>query len=251
MDALRGADSVKQRLVLEMNTGTPSISDLAYAVKVRVKEDFKIVEKVERKRRGDKPDYSVSSLRDLDGLRIVTLYRLDTLDILPILLERIENGSRESDGVFSSKGIEEVIIYSTNPTGDAQDLPGRVRALCYAFGLTGKTKVEQTPQNYTSIHIVAWCRGKYRGKYRDIPVEIQVRTAFEDVWGEIDHSLKYKRSGEGHALDHAEASRLELNQAQGHVGILSPHIEDFSLAEAPRSSYNTGDLTPKRPGKAV
>lgn len=226
MDALRGADNVKQRLFLEMSTGTPSISDLAYAVKVRVKEDFKIVEKVERKRRGDKPDYAVSSLRDLVGLRIVTLYRLDSLEILPLLLERIESGAREADSVFSHRGIEEVIIYSTNPTGDAQDLPGRVRALCHAFGLSDRTKVEQTPQNYTSIHIVAWCRGKYRNKYRDIPVEIQLRTAFEDVWGEIDHSLKYKRAGHAEASDRGEVSRLEMNEA--HLNVMKTLIDGLA-----------------------
>lgn len=226
VEALRGADSVRKRLLLEMNTGTPAISDLAYAVKVRVKEDFKIVEKVQRKRRGDKPDYQVSSLRDLVGLRIVTLYRLDTLDILPILLERIEAGMRDMDNVFSNRGVEEVIIYSTNPTGDAQDLPGRVRALCHAFGLSERTKVEQTPQNYTSIHIVAWCRGKYRSAYRDIPVEIQVRTAFEDVWGEIDHSLKYKREGEAATLDKSEAARLELNEA--HLNVMKTLIDGLA-----------------------
>lgn len=228
MDALRGAENVKQRLQLEVSTGTPSITDLAYAVKVRIKEDFKIVEKVERKRRGDKPTYEVSSLRDLVGLRIVTLYRLDTLDILPVLLERIISGSREPDSVFSSRGIDEIIIYSTNPTGDAQDLPGRVRALCHAFDLSEITEVETTPQNYTSIHIVVWCRGKYRSGYRDIPVEIQIRTAFEDVWGEIDHSLKYKREGEGEGVTiaKAEAARLELNEA--HLNVMKTLIDGLA-----------------------
>lgn len=226
MDALRGADNVRQRLLLEMNTGTPTINDLAYAVKVRVKEDFKIVEKVERKRRGDKPSYAVSNLRDLVGLRIVTLYRLDTLDILPILLERIEAGARNPDSVFSHRGIEEIIIYSTNPTGDAQDLPGRVRALCHAFDLSDRTGVEQTPQNYTSIHIVVWCRGKYRSAYRDIPVEIQVRTAFEDVWGEIDHSLKYKREDGPATLDKSDTARLELNEA--HLNVMKTLIDGLA-----------------------
>lgn len=224
MDALRGADDVRKRLVLEMNTGAPSISDLAYAVKVRVKEDYKVVEKVLRKRKGGKPEYSVSSLRDLVGLRIVTLYRLDALDILPVLFERIEAGPQDPDSVFSPKGIEEIIIYSTNPHGDAQDLPGRVEALCQAFGFAGR--VEVTPENYTSIHIVVWCRGKYRTGYRDIPVEIQVRTALEDVWGEIDHGLKYKRETEGDGPDGAAAQRLELNQA--HLNVMKTLIDGLA-----------------------
>jgi ppGpp synthetase/RelA/SpoT-type nucleotidyltranferase len=228
MDALRGADDVRRRLLLEMSTGTPAISDLAYAVKVRVKEDFKVVEKVRRKRKGGKPEYSVAELRDLVGLRIVTLYRLDALEILPILLERIETSSHEPDSVFSRRGIEEIIIYSTNPAGDAQDLPGRVEALCQALGLSDRTETKQTPQNYTSIHIVVWCRGKYRGAYRDVPVEIQVRTAFEDVWGEIDHSLKYKREAESETetLDRAAASRLELTEA--HLNVMKTLIDGLA-----------------------
>lgn len=225
MNALRGTENVKQRLLLEMSTGTPAISDLAYAVKVRVKEDYRVVEKVRRKRSADKLNYDVSSLRDLVGLRVVTLYRLDALQILPILLERIEAGRQVNDSVFGPRGIEEIIIYSTNPTGDAQDLPGRVEALCRAFGLSEKTSVEQTPQNYTSIHIVVWCRGKYRSAYRDIPVEVQVRTAFEDVWGEIDHSLKYKREAIfPHEPDRAE--RLELNEA--HLNVMKTLIDGLA-----------------------
>jgi ppGpp synthetase/RelA/SpoT-type nucleotidyltranferase len=226
MDALRGADDVRRRLLLEMSTGTPAISDLAYAVKVRVKEDFKVVEKVLRKRKGGKLEYSVDRLRDLVGLRIVTLYRLDALEILPILLDRIATNSLEPDSVFSRAGIEEIIIYSTNPTGDAQDLPGRVEALCQAFNLADRTRTENTPQNYTSIHIVVWCRGKYRGAYRDIPVEIQVRTAFEDVWGEIDHSLKYKREAENETIDREAAARLELNEA--HLNVMKTLIDGLA-----------------------
>ncbi len=226
MNALRGADDVRKRLLLEMSTGTPAISDLAYAVKVRVKEDFKVVEKVLRKRKGGKPEYAVDRLRDLVGLRIVTLYRLDALEILPVLLERIETSSQEPDAVFTRRGIEEIIIYSTNPKGDAQDLPGRVEALCQALGLSDRTETKQTPQNYTSIHIVVWCRGKYRGAYREIPVEIQVRTAFEDVWGEIDHSLKYKRETESEVLDRAAALRLELTEA--HLNVMKTMIDGLA-----------------------
>lgn len=226
MDALRGAEDVRRRLLLEMNTGTPAIADLAYAVKVRVKEDFKVVEKVLRKRKGGKPEYSVSKLRDLVGLRIVTLYRLDALEVLPILLERIGTSSAEPDSVFSRKGIEEIIVYSTNPEGDAQDLPNRVHSLCQALNLSDKTSTKKTPQNYTSIHIVVWCRGKYRGAYRDVPVEIQVRTAFEDVWGEIDHSLKYKREAESDTLDRAAAARLELNEA--HLNVMKTMIDGLA-----------------------
>ena len=75
MDALRGSQDLKDRLLLHLSTGAPSISDLAYAVKVRVKEDYKIIGKVAKKRE-ETPGYDVGTLRDIIGLRVVTLYRM-------------------------------------------------------------------------------------------------------------------------------------------------------------------------------
>ncbi len=111
LNALRGTVDVERRLRIEMSTGTPSISDSAYAIKIRVKEDYKIVEKVVRKRR-DKNDplYNVDRLRDIVGLRIVTLYRLDALTIIPLLLEKIATGSKSSSGLF----MREVLPFTDN-----------------------------------------------------------------------------------------------------------------------------------------
>lgn len=223
MVALRGTDDLRKRLLLELSNGTPSITDLAYAVKIRVKEDYKLVEKVTRKREF-RPAYQVSDVRDIVGVRVVTLYRLDALDILPILLEKIEAGRHDITSVFTPQGIEEIIIYSTNPEGDAQGLPHRVAALCDSFDLKEKTRIENTPQNYSSIHIVVWCRGKYRSEYKSIPVEIQVRTAFEDVWGEIDHSLKYKRDDK--SINKNDEGRIQINDA--HLNVLKTLIDGLA-----------------------
>jgi ppGpp synthetase/RelA/SpoT-type nucleotidyltranferase len=211
-EALRGAGDVRKRLLLEMSTGTPSITDLAYAVKIRVKDDYRIAEKVKRKREIKDPDYDVPHLRDIVGLRIVTLYRLDAIAIVPILLERIfDNSGHDESTLFWDDPIEEVIMYSLNPIGDAQNLAGRLRPLFEARGL--KLSVESKPSNYTSIHIVAWGRGKYREEYRNVPVEIQIRTAFEDVWGEIEHRLKYKRD-----------DILDEDEEETHRSSVAPHL---------------------------
>ncbi|MBY0256339.1 hypothetical protein [Methylobacterium sp.] len=209
MDVLRGTTELRNRLLLEMSTGTPSISELAYAVKVRIKEDYKIVEKVKSKR-VKTPDYCVKKLRDVLGLRIVTLYRLDALTIIPALLDKIRSSNLDPHALFVPNSLEEVKIYSTNPRGDAQGLVSRIQEIFSARGLKDKVKIEDTPSNYTSIHMVTWCRGKYRSGYRTIPVEIQVRTALEDVWSEIDHSLKYKREETNRkgSLDSFDEGRL-------------------------------------------
>jgi ppGpp synthetase/RelA/SpoT-type nucleotidyltranferase len=193
LERLRGTHGVVDQLHGLLNAGTPSINDLAYAVKARVKDDFKIVEKVTKKRL-TKPGYGVPSVRDVIGLRIVTLYRLDALAIVPVLLDRIaQTSGPDETNLFLDNPVEEIKIYSVNPGGDAQNLPNRLLNVFEDRGYRGRAVIEQTPQNYSSTHIVVWTRGKWNDAYRHIPVEIQIRTALEDVWGEIDHKLKYKR----------------------------------------------------------
>lgn len=186
-----GCADVIARLRNHMNVGAPSISDIAYTIRLREKEDYKIVEKVIQKRKKD-PTYSVERIRDVVGLRIVTLYRLDALDIIPRLIQIIRADHGPPPALFLSDQLEEIKIYSTNPRGDAQALPQRITSLFDSLGYGALAEIEDTPSNYTSIHLVAWCRGRYNNGYENIPVEIQIRTALEDAWGEIDHKLKYK-----------------------------------------------------------
>jgi ppGpp synthetase/RelA/SpoT-type nucleotidyltranferase len=224
IDALRGANELRDRLLLAVSTGTPAVSDLAYAVKVRVKEDYKIQDKVLLKRKKN-PDYAVCNLRDVVGLRVITLYRLDALAIIPILVDLIQSGSDETS-LFKPNSLEEIIIYTTNPKGDAQSLASRLMSWFTTRGLADIASVDDSPFNYTSIHLVAWGRGKYRDAYRDIPVEIQVRTAFEDVWGEIDHALKYKRTRAVESESHNLAERLQTSLA--HLNVLKTMIDGIA-----------------------
>ncbi|HQV04974.1 MULTISPECIES: RelA/SpoT domain-containing protein [unclassified Novosphingobium] len=231
VEALRGADNLRERLQHALQSGAPSVSELAYAIKSRVKEDYKAIEKIRDRRFGSrnrdpKPAYCAMDLTDLVGVRIVTLYRLDVFEILEVLLETIERDQSES-AVFVKNSISEVVIYSTNPTGDVQDFPRRVCAFFDSRGFSDVTRIEEKPSNYTSIHIVIRGRGKYRDEYREIPVEIQIRTALEDVWGQIEHSLKYKRrtlSGSGgEAVEH---SRIATTLS--HLGALKTMIDGIA-----------------------
>jgi hypothetical protein len=114
IDALRGANEPRDRLLLAVSTGTPAVSDLAYAVKVRVKEDYKIQDKVLLKRKKN-PDYAVCNLRDVVGLRVITLYRLDALAIIPILVDLIQSGSDETS-LFKPNSLQaDVLVHHARP----------------------------------------------------------------------------------------------------------------------------------------
>jgi ppGpp synthetase/RelA/SpoT-type nucleotidyltranferase len=231
IEALRGADNLRDRLLTALQTGTPAVADLAYAIKSRVKEDYKVVEKIQDRRAGNgdraaKPSYGVGNVTDLVGLRIITLYRLDILEVLEALLVTIDSDKSES-APFVAGSIAEVNIFSTNPTGDVQRLPQRVRSLVESYGLGTVTRIEEKPSNYSSIHLVLRGRGKYRDGYRELPTEIQVRTALEDVWGQIEHSLRYKRRGlVGSGKDSTENARLMTTLR--HLGALKTMIDGIA-----------------------
>jgi hypothetical protein len=79
VEALRGADNLRDRLLASLQSGTPAVADLAYAVKARVKEDYKVIDKIKEKRAGNPPEieprvqYGVNDVTDIVGLRIVTV----------------------------------------------------------------------------------------------------------------------------------------------------------------------------------
>lgn len=240
LDILRGADDVRERLLVELTTGVPAISSLAYATKIRVKEDFKIAEKVRRKQlEKSNPDYSVHDLRDIVGLRLVTLYRLDALRIIPAFLDRVQKSPNNTTALFVKDEIEEVIIYGTNAAGDAQTLTSRLLAMFESRKLKCKPDVRDTITNYSSIHMVVWCRGRYNDGYRRIPVEVQVRTALEDVWGEIEHGLKYKKRA--FTSDSREATSLESSEA--HLNVMKTLVDGVAqYADQIKIQFDQVDL---------
>lgn len=217
-DALRGCDDALKRIMHEISAGSPSIDDLAYAVRLRAKDDYKVVDKVYNRQR-KKAEYNVADIRDIIGLRIVVLYRLDCLDIIPKLLDIIEKSSTNESDVFEPNSIEEVKIYSTNPKGDAQALPERLVELFNSRNIA--SSIEEKPSNYSSIHMVAWCNGKYRDTYNRIPIEIQIRTAFEDVWSEIDHRLKYKKASKTTTI----RDEKMLSNALAHLNVMKTFVD--------------------------
>ena len=46
-------------------------------------------------------------------------------------------------------------------------------------------------QAYSSTHIVMFRRLVHDGEEIRVPIEVQVRTTFEDAWAQVDHKLRY------------------------------------------------------------
>lgn len=196
------AMDAQQRIIGFLNNH--KVSEICYAQKSRVKTESDLIEKVKRKKI-DKLEYSLDSITDVIGVRFVVLFKKDIVEtvreIISILLEK-----EDDKNPFKNCAITEAIYYigdvsSSNITPDLED----------CFHNIGKEfRVQEIKEGYSSFHIVCHLEPKLGSAnssgYR-IPVEIQVRTVFEDAWGEIDHRHRYGVSKNRDSLGHPTLSQ--------------------------------------------
>lgn len=153
------------RLEPELNRyGNPII----YTVKSRLKDVEHLKDKIERKWDENDPFTSENifeRVTDLAGVRVLHLYQDQFSHLHNIIKKQLDRGDwflRESP-----------VAYSWDPESSN---------FFKEFGLEPKIK----DSYYTSIHYVVKPR-----EDSEICCEIQVRTLFEEIWGEIDHTINY------------------------------------------------------------
>lgn len=141
---------------------------IVHSVKKRVKDESHLLDKLERKVRNGIPiDVSncFDQITDFAGVRVLHLRQEDFEKIKRVIDEKVANGDWHL--------FETPIAYTWDPEYEQ-----------YFVGLG--CRCERKDSFYTSVHFVVKPR-------RDSPLscEIQVRTLFEEIWGEIDHQLNY------------------------------------------------------------
>ncbi len=144
--------------------GKPTI----YTIKNRLKDIDHLRDKISRKWNEDNPinkNNIFDRVTDLAGVRVLHLYQDQFSELHSHIQKQIEAG----DWFFR----ENPIAYSWDPESSEY---------FKAFGLDPKIK----DSYYTSIHYVIKPR-----KDSNICCEIQIRTLFEEIWGEIDHTINY------------------------------------------------------------
>jgi putative GTP pyrophosphokinase len=146
-----------------------SNTPVIHSVKMRLKDPDHLREKLMRKwTKGDlSEEHSIFSvITDLSGVRVLHLYQQQFQDIHDAILEKVE---KKKDWTLH----EPPKAYTWDPES----------AL---FFKQLNLAVESKESFYTSIHYVVRPRSD-----SDICCEIQVRTLFEEIWGEVDHTLNY------------------------------------------------------------
>jgi putative GTP pyrophosphokinase len=141
---------------------------VVHSIRFRLKDEEHLREKLGRKwATGD--SFAISELlakiTDLVGVRILHLHQ----DQFPKIHAIIENQIARGDWVLR----EPAVAYTWDP--ECTDF----------FGALG-IKTELKASHYTSIHYVLKPRADSQ-----LACEVQVRTLFEEAWGEIDHALNY------------------------------------------------------------
>ena len=144
--------------------GTPVI----HTIKSRLKDEDHLKDKIFRKWNDENPisgDNIFEKVTDLAGVRVLHLYQ----DQFPVIHACIMNQMESQEWVFQ----EQPKVYSWDP---------EAIEFFRSIGLVPEIKASY----YTSIHYVVKPKAN-----SNICCEIHVRTLFEEIWGEIDHSMNY------------------------------------------------------------
>jgi len=219
----------------------------AYAYTSRVKSEGALHEKIIRKRTVEgNADYSVDSVTDIIGMRVITLFGEEMNGILDDFCQVIRGELDVRPNPFDKATVDEAIIYVSEALNASGHRYERLRnTLNDAFDI--EPEIHQR-QDYSSIHLV--CRinvddSMATGSHISVPVEIQIRSVFEDAWAQMDHRLRY-----GLSRQKNEGVRRNVSVgAENHLKILKKLLD----AVGEYSDQIMGELEERRrsPGAVV
>ncbi|HSI28397.1 MAG TPA: RelA/SpoT domain-containing protein [Methylophilus sp.] len=172
------------------------IADSCYAYKMRTKPKDKLLSKVELKR-AKKPDYSLYNVTDVVGLRLVALFKCDMADLFESVLSAISHTTSINPNPFTKNGLREIIVYKGRQA--FEEMTPKFKDIAEKYFPAVDLKEVASREGYSSLHIVTNLDFEHTElPTYNLPIEIQIRTVFEDAWGEIDHKYGYLiRSGKG------------------------------------------------------
>lgn len=143
---------------------------IVHSIKSRLKDPEHLRDKLLRKQKKGQTiekEELFSKINDLIGIRLLHLYQ----DQFPIIHNEILKN-------IEKNGNWELCEAPKAYTWDPESLEAYK-------SLEIETEIKETL--YTSVHYVI----KPNNDKSDVTCEIQVRTLFEEIWGEIDHTINY------------------------------------------------------------
>ncbi len=207
------------------------LMSFAYARTSRIKSPERIFKKIllRRNKQGE-PDFALRDVRDVVGIRIICLFREDIIRALDIMCDLVAGNLSVAPNPFERSAIEEATVYSSESPGDVSQIAVRARSKIEEklHGLTTKACEIVTRQDYSSVHIVTKARATESNSDQHlVPIEIQIRSIFEDAWAQIDHKLRYSVTRE----QNTEARVDVKAQSELHLKVLK-HFLDACASHA-------------------
>ena len=142
---------------------------IIHSVKSRFKNSEHLIDKIKRKSKSGKiitKENLFEKVNDLIGVRVLYLYQDQFVDIHKQICKKVET---DEDWCF----VEKPKAYTWDPES---------KQFYEELGI--ETELRDT--YYTSVHYIV-----KNNNNNPISCEIQVRTLFEEIWGEIDHTINY------------------------------------------------------------
>ncbi len=146
----------------------PKAASYVHSVKSRLKDPEHLVEKIERKLRNGNAisvENLYAKITDFAGVRVLLLHQRQFDGVKDAIDWRINKG----EWIL----VETPKAYTWDP--EAQSYFERL-------GL----ETQKKESFYTSVHYLV-----KQYEESDICCEIQIRTLFEEIWGEVDHAINY------------------------------------------------------------
>lgn len=147
---------------------------IIHSIKSRFKDPEHLREKLKRKLEKGitiTPENIFSQITDFIGVRVIHIYQEQFIEINKAINEKLESG----DWVL----VEPAKAFTWDP--ESVDFYNQL-------GLASEVR----PTFYTSIHYLV----KPNNATTVVCCEIQIRTLFEEIWGEIDHTINYPEETE-------------------------------------------------------
>lgn len=151
-----------------LNTGIPAV---IHSMRSRLKDEGHLAEKILRKRADGRVitrENLFSEITDFAGLRVLHLHQNQFSSLHEFIARKVR--------LKTWRLLEKPIAYTWDP--ESVD-----------FYKQFKIRTSLKSSYYTSVHYLIAPANNDVGDV--VCCEVQIRTLFEEVWGEIDHSINY------------------------------------------------------------
>jgi ppGpp synthetase/RelA/SpoT-type nucleotidyltranferase len=190
---------------------------IVYSRSSRVKSIPRMASKVQQLL-STESDFKPSMLPDVLGFRLVTYFQRGILESLKFLLALAEHDPRLGDSPFVKGDIRRITLYTSRPNEDPLSIARHVETAVKPRKLQVEKSTRATL--YSSVHVILGSECEVEaidgGKILvPIQVEFQLRSVFEDAWGQLSHLLSYGRS----------RSTVDQKTWQLHLGVLKALLD--------------------------